>query len=93
MIACPACSHAACKLCGSFIKPPSAESSDRLICPQCQGEYSSDRQEQEEREKRQPPTSMDGDLVLMDGDRAAAEKNPRQERVQPPTECRQGEGT
>ncbi|MBK8184789.1 MAG: DEAD/DEAH box helicase family protein [Candidatus Competibacteraceae bacterium] len=74
MIACPACSHAACKLCGSFIKPPSAESSDRLICPQCQGEYSSDRQEQEEREKRQPPTSMDGDLVLMDGDGAAAEK-------------------
>ncbi|MBK8123961.1 MAG: DEAD/DEAH box helicase [Dokdonella sp.] len=74
LIACPACSHAACKFCGSFIKPPSAESSDRLICPQCQGEYSSDRQEQEEREKRQPPTSMDGDLVLMDGDGAAAEK-------------------
>ena len=70
LIVCPACSHAACKLCGSFIKP----AGDRLICPQCQGEYSSDRQEQEEREKRQPPTSMDGDLVLLDGNGPATEK-------------------
>jgi DNA repair protein RadD len=70
LIVCPACSHAACKFCGHFLKP----ASDRLICPQCQGEYSSDRQEQEEREKRLPPTCMAGDLVLMDRNGPATEK-------------------
>lgn len=70
LIVCPACSHAACKFCGNFLKP----SGDRLICPQCQGEYSSDRQEQEEREKRLPPVSMAGDLVLLDGNGPATEK-------------------
>lgn len=70
LIVCPACSHAACKFCGHFLKP----AGDRLICPQCQGEYSSDRQEQEEREKRLPPVSMAGDLVLLDGNGPATEK-------------------
>jgi superfamily II DNA or RNA helicase len=70
LIICPACSHASCKFCGHFLKP----AGDRLICPQCQGEYSSDRQEQEEREKRLPPVSMAGDLVLLDGNGPATEK-------------------
>ena len=70
LIVCPACSHAACKFCGHFLKP----AGDRLICPQCQGEYSSDRQEQEEREKRQPPVCMAGELVLLDGNGPATEK-------------------
>ncbi len=70
LIVCPACSHAACRFCGHFLKP----AGDRLICPQCQGEYSSDRQEHEEREKRQPPVSMAGDLVLLDGNGPATEK-------------------
>ncbi len=70
LIVCPACSHASCKFCGHFLKP----AGDRMICPQCQGEYSSDRHEQEEREKRQLPTCMTGDLVLLDGNGPATEK-------------------
>lgn len=74
LLTCPACSHASCKFCGHFIQPPSAESHDRLVCPQCQGEYSSDRQEQEDREKRQPPECRDGNLVLIDGASPAVDK-------------------
>ena len=74
LLICPACSHAGCKFCGSFIQPPSAESHDRLVCPQCGGEYSSDRQEQEDREKRKPPECADGSLVLIDGNSAAVDK-------------------
>lgn len=74
LLICPACSHAGCKFCGSFIQPPSADSHDRLICPHCQGEYSSDRQEEEDREKRKPPECADGSLVLIDGNSPALEK-------------------
>ncbi len=74
LLICPACSHASCKFCGSFIQPPSADIHDRLVCPHCQGEYSSDRQEQEDREKRKPPECADGSLVLIDGNSPALEK-------------------
>ena len=74
LLICPACSHASCKFCGSFIQPPSADSHDRLVCPHCGGEYSSDRQEQEDREKRKPPECADGSLVLIDGNSPALEK-------------------
>jgi len=74
LLICPACSHAGCKFCGSFIQPPSADSHDRLACAHCGGEYSSDRQEQEDREKRKPPECADGNLVLMDGAGPAMDK-------------------
>lgn len=74
LLICPACSHAGCKFCGSFIQPPSAESHDRLVCAHCGGEYSSDRQEQEDREKRKPPECADGSLVLIDGAGPATDK-------------------
>lgn len=74
LLICPACSHAGCKFCGSFIQPPSADSHDRLTCPHCGGEYSSDRQEEEDREKRKPPECADGSLVLIDGNSPALDK-------------------
>jgi len=74
LLICPACSHASCKFCGSFIQPPSADSHDRLVCAHCAGEYSSDRQEEEDREKRKPPECADGSLVLIDGNSPALEK-------------------
>jgi len=74
LLICPSCSHASCKFCGSFIQPPSAQSHDRLICPHCGGEYSSDRQEQEDREKRKPPECMAGELVMIDGTGPAMDK-------------------
>jgi len=74
LLICPACSHASCKFCGSFIQPPSADSHDRLVCPHCGGEYASDRQEQVDREKRKPPECMAGDLVMIDGAGPAMDK-------------------
>lgn len=74
LLVCPACSHASCKFCGSFIQPPSAESHDRLACTHCGGEYSSDRQAAENQGKRKPPECADGSLVLIDGDGPATEK-------------------
>ena len=74
LLICPACSHAPCKFCGSFIQPSSAQSGDRLECLHCGGEYSRDRELVEESEKRDPPKCVDGELVLIDGNSPAIEK-------------------
>ena len=74
LLICPACSHATCKLCGSHFQPPSADSHDRLVCPQCQGEYASDRLPEGEQQKRGMVETMDGALVLIGSDSPAVSK-------------------
>ena len=74
LLICPACSHATCKLCGSHFQPPSADSHDRLVCPHCQGEYSSDRLPEGEQQKRGMVETMDGALVLIGMDSPAIAK-------------------
>ncbi len=68
LLICPACSHANCKFCGSFFQPPSADSHDRLVCPHCQGEYSSDRLAPGEEQERKMITASDGSLIFIDED-------------------------
>ncbi len=68
LLICPACSHATCKLCGSIFKPPSADSQDRLTCPQCHGEYTSNRMPESEQQRRGMVETMDGELVPIDMD-------------------------
>lgn len=68
LLICPACSHATCKLCGSHFKPPSADSQDRLMCPQCHGEYTSNRMPESEQQRRGMVETMDGELVPIDMD-------------------------
>jgi len=74
LLTCPACSHAQCKLCGSFFQPPSAESQDRLVCPICGGEYSSDRLAPGEEKERKMITATDGSLVFIDDNSPAISK-------------------
>ena len=74
LLICPACSHAHCKLCGSPFQPPSAESHDRLVCPACGGEYSSDRLAGSEEKERKMVTAADGSLVLIGEDSPAISK-------------------
>ena len=74
LLTCPACSHATCKLCGSFFQPPSAERHDRLICPVCSGEYSSDRLASGEEKERKMITAADGSLVLIGEESPAVSK-------------------
>lgn len=74
LLICPACSHATCKLCGSFFQPPSAERLDRLICPQCQGAYASDRMAVGESPERKVLESLDGRLVLIDNHAPISDK-------------------
>ena len=74
LLICPACSHATCKLCGSHFQPPSADSHDRLVCPQCGGEYSSDRLAPGEEQERKMITAADGSLVFIGEDSPAVSK-------------------
>lgn len=74
LLICPACSHAHCKLCGSPFQPPSAENHDRLVCPICSGEYSSDRLAPGEEKERKIITAADGSLVLVDEDSPVVSK-------------------
>jgi len=74
LLTCPACSHATCKLCGSFFQPPSAESHDRLVCPICSGEYSSDRLVPGEEKERKMITAADGSLVFIGEDSPVVSK-------------------
>lgn len=74
LLICPACSHAHCKLCGSPFQPPSAENHDRLVCPICSGEYSSDRLAPGEGKERKIITAADGSLVLVGEDSPVVSK-------------------
>lgn len=74
LLICPACGHAACKMCGSHFHPPSADSHDRLVCPQCRAEYSSDRMPVGEQQKRGLVEALDGSLVLIGADSPAIAK-------------------
>ena len=74
LLICPACSHANCKFCGSPFQPPSANRHDRLVCPHCQGEYSSDRLAPGEDPERKMITAADGSLVLIGEDSPAIHK-------------------
>ncbi len=67
LVICPLCAHVACRFCGDHFKPVSADNKDRLICPACGGEYSSDRTIPVEVTPKSMPTALDGELVRISG--------------------------